>query len=49
MFPMNQQAEDLLMGAPSKIDGAQLKDLHPRRRAAERAEIRRVAPWPARR
>ncbi len=27
MFPMNQQAEDLLMGAPSKVTPAQLRDL----------------------
>ena len=27
MFPMNQNAEDLLMGAPSKINENQLKDL----------------------
>jgi aspartyl-tRNA synthetase len=28
MFPMNQQAEDLLMGAPSEVDEKQLKELH---------------------
>jgi aspartyl-tRNA synthetase len=28
MFPMNQQARDLLMGAPGPVDQAQLKDLH---------------------
>ncbi|MGH1417767.1 MAG: aspartate--tRNA ligase [Hyphomicrobiaceae bacterium] len=28
MFPMNQQAQDLLMGAPSTVDPAQLKELH---------------------
>ena len=28
MFPMNQQASDLLMGAPSEVDGPQLRDLH---------------------
>jgi aspartyl-tRNA synthetase len=27
MFPMNQQAEDLLMGAPSEVTAAQLRDL----------------------
>ena len=27
-FPMNQQAEDLLMGAPSTVQASQLKDLH---------------------
>jgi aspartyl-tRNA synthetase len=28
LFPMNQQAEDLLMGAPSEIDEAHLRELH---------------------
>ena len=28
MFPMNQNAQDLLMGAPSKIDESQLKELN---------------------
>jgi aspartyl-tRNA synthetase len=28
MFPMNQQAEDLLMGAPSEVNEKQLKELH---------------------
>ncbi len=27
MFPMNQQASDLLMGAPSEPTNAQLRDL----------------------
>ncbi|MCB2099982.1 MAG: aspartate--tRNA ligase [Rhodobacterales bacterium] len=27
-FPMNQQAQDLLMGAPSSVDERQLRDLH---------------------
>ena len=27
-FPMNQQAEDLLMGAPAAVDGERLKELH---------------------
>ncbi|MGH6660359.1 MAG: amino acid--tRNA ligase-related protein, partial [Rhodospirillales bacterium] len=26
-FPMNQQAEDLLMGAPASVDEARLKEL----------------------
>jgi len=28
MFPMNQQAEDLLMSAPSEVSAAQLRELH---------------------
>ena len=28
MFPMNQRAEDLLMGAPSEVTARQLRDLH---------------------
>ncbi|MGD2132965.1 MAG: aspartate--tRNA ligase [Maricaulaceae bacterium] len=28
MFPMNQQAQDLMMNAPSKVDDRQLKELH---------------------
>ncbi|KAA6204887.1 MAG: aspartate--tRNA ligase [Candidatus Tokpelaia sp.] len=28
LFPMNQQAADLLMGAPSEVNAAQLRDLH---------------------
>ncbi|MHA1548723.1 MAG: aspartate--tRNA ligase [Alphaproteobacteria bacterium] len=28
MFPMNQQAEDLLMEAPAEVSAAQLRDLH---------------------
>ena len=28
MFPMNQQAEDLMMEAPSSVTAQQLRDLH---------------------
>ncbi len=28
LFPMNQQAEDLLMGAPGDVSNQQLRDLH---------------------
>ncbi len=35
LFPMNQQAHDLLMGAPAEGDPAQLRDLgHPHDPAA---------------
>lgn len=30
LFPMNQQAEDLLMGAPSEASAKQLRELHVR-------------------
>ena len=28
LFPMNQQAQDLMMGAPSPVDDRQLKELN---------------------
>ena len=30
LFPMNQQAQDLLMGAPSPASAKQLRELHMR-------------------
>ena len=38
LFPMNQRAEDLLMGAPSEVSPKQLRELH----------IRVVPPGPGR-
>ena len=29
-FPMNQNAQDLMLGAPSPVDERQLRDLHVR-------------------
>ena len=28
MFPMNQHAEDLMMGAPSEVEAEHLRDVH---------------------
>jgi len=28
LFPMNQRAEDILMGAPSEVTNKQLRELH---------------------
>jgi aspartyl-tRNA synthetase len=30
LFPMNQRAEDLMMGAPSEVTAKQLRELHVR-------------------
>ena len=37
LFPMNQRAEDLLMGAPNEATNAQLRDLHLRLNLPEKA------------
>lgn len=36
LFPMNQQAEDLLMGAPSTASAKQLRELHIRLNVQEK-------------
>ncbi len=36
-FPMNQQAQDLLMGAPAEVETARLRDLHIRLNLPKRA------------
>ncbi len=38
MFPMNQQAQDLLMGAPGEVENSQLRDLHLRLMPVEKKE-----------
>ena len=37
MFPMNQQAQDLLMNAPAEATAKQLKELHSARGLAREA------------
>jgi len=36
LFPMNQQAEDLLMGAPNDVSASQLRELSLRLMPAEK-------------
>ena len=36
LFPMNQQAQDLLMGAPSPATAKQLRELHLRLNVTEK-------------
>jgi aspartyl-tRNA synthetase len=38
LFPMNQQASDLLMGAPSEVMPKQLRELHIRVVAPEKKD-----------
>jgi hypothetical protein len=59
LFPMNQRAEDLLMGAPSEVTPKQLRELHIRlsltvekrsvfaRRATENATSSGERPYPS--
>ena len=37
LFPMNQRAEDLMMGAPSEVTAKQLKELHIRLNLPEKS------------
>ena len=37
LFPMNQRAEDLLMGAPSEVSPKQLRELHIRLNLPEKS------------
>ena len=38
LFPMNQQARDLMMGAPSPVDDKQLKELNIRLAPMKKSE-----------
>ena len=44
MFPMNQQAQDLLMGAPSEVTQKQLRELHIRLAVPEQQGVRMLRP-----
>jgi aspartyl-tRNA synthetase len=37
LFPMNQRAEDLMMGAPSEVTTKQLRELHIRLNLPDKA------------
>jgi aspartyl-tRNA synthetase len=44
LFPMNQQAEDPLLGAPSEASPKQLRELHIRPALPQKADGRRLRP-----
>ncbi len=48
-FPLNQQAEELLLGAPSPVDERQLKELHIQLSLAARERLREEHGRPDRR
>ena len=48
LFPMNQRAEDLMMGAPSEVTPKQLRELHIRLNLPEKKAERSLAAFPGR-
>ena len=46
LFPMNQRAEDLLMGAPSEVTPKQLRELHIRLNLPEKSESHALCGGP---
>ena len=44
LFPMNQRAEDLLMGAPSEVTPKQLRELHIRLNLPEQDQLGLLRP-----
>jgi aspartyl-tRNA synthetase len=45
-FPMNQQAQELLLGAPSPVGKKQLEELHLQLSLAARERLRELAGGP---
>ena len=48
LFPLNQQGEDLMMGAPAEVPPARLKELHLRLDLPPKVPVRRSRPALAR-